>query len=77
MCLAVPAKIVEITTAGETAEVETLGVRRSTLISLVDEEVKVGDYVLIHAGFAIRKINEREAEKSIELHKQLSQMESQ
>ncbi|MES0491836.1 MAG: HypC/HybG/HupF family hydrogenase formation chaperone [Leptospirales bacterium] len=72
MCLAVPAKVIEITVPDEIAEVETLGIKRQAIISVVDGKVQPGDYVLIHAGFAIRKINTAEAEKTIELHKQLA-----
>ena len=77
MCLAVPAKIIEIKIPGEIAEVETLGVSREAVISVVDDDIQKGDYVLIHAGFAIRKINTKEAERTIELHRQLALMENQ
>jgi len=52
VCLAVPAKIVEL--EGEIATVEIEGLRRSCNIMLI-ENAGVGDYVLMHAGFAIRK----------------------
>ena len=55
MCLAVPAKIVEIN--GDTAILDLEGVRREGIISLIDDP-KPGDYVLLHAGFAIRKWSE-------------------
>ncbi len=50
MCLATPAKVLEID--GETAKIEVDGIRRDANISLLDD-VKVGDYVLVHAGFAL------------------------
>ena len=52
MCLAVPAEIVEI--KGEKAIINIGGIRRSAVISLI-EEPKVGEYVIVHAGFAIQK----------------------
>ena len=52
MCLAVPAKIIAIN--GEEAVVEMDGVRRTAVVSFV-KDPRIGDYVLLHAGFAIRK----------------------
>lgn len=68
MCLAVPAKVVEINDTS--AKVDYGGITRIISISLVD--VKVGDYVLVHAGFAIQKIEEDDAKKSIELWNEIS-----
>ena len=58
MCLAVPMRIVEI--ADDRAVVEIDGVRRAANVAFVPDP-KVGDYVLVHAGFAIRKWTEEEA----------------
>lgn len=55
MCLAVPVRIVELN--GDTALVEISGVRRPANVSFV-EDPRVGDYVLVHAGFAIQKWTE-------------------
>ena len=57
MCLAFPAKILK--TDGELATVERAGVKRSASLMLLPE-AKVGDYVLIHAGFAMQIIDEEE-----------------
>lgn len=64
MCLAVPAKVIKID--GELAEVELGGLIRKASIMLVPD-VRVGDYVLLHAGFAIQKLDEKEAEETIHL----------
>lgn len=64
MCLAVPAKVIKID--GELAEVELGGLIRKASIMLVPD-VRVGDYVLLHAGFAIQKLDEKEAEETIDL----------
>ena len=57
MCLAVPARIIEID--GDTAVLDMEGVRREAIMSLIDDP-KPGDYVLLHAGFAIRKWSEED-----------------
>lgn len=64
MCLAVPAKIVELD--GENAVVEIEGVRRAAIVSFVDDPA-VGDYVLLHAGFAIRKWSEQDVKEFYEI----------
>ncbi|MEF8832993.1 MAG: HypC/HybG/HupF family hydrogenase formation chaperone [Candidatus Thermoplasmatota archaeon] len=62
MCLAVPGMIEDI--EGDEAEIDFGGVTREANISLVD--VDVGDYVIVHAGYAIEKLEEEEAKKSLE-----------
>jgi hydrogenase expression/formation protein HypC len=64
MCLAVPVKIVSI--EGDAAETEIGGVRRQVSIALTPE-VKVGDYVLLHTGYAIGIVDEAEAEETLKL----------
>lgn len=54
MCLGVPGQIVEL--EGTTAVVDFGGVRRNVALDLVDDEVVLGDHVLVHVGFAIRRI---------------------
>lgn len=54
MCLGVPGQIVEL--EGTTAVVDFGGVRRKVALDLVDEQVGLGDHVLVHVGFAIRRI---------------------
>lgn len=67
MCLAIPAKI--IGTSGERAKADFLGVRREINISLVD--TKIGDYVMVHAGFAIEIIDEQEAKETLGLWREM------
>ena len=64
MCLAIPSKIVKIENHRGVIDVE--GVSRETNLILV-EDAKVGDYVIVHAGFAIRKIDESEALESLKI----------
>ncbi|MBI3752534.1 MAG: HypC/HybG/HupF family hydrogenase formation chaperone [Deltaproteobacteria bacterium] len=69
MCLAVPSKIVEIKDAIATIDVH--GARRDVSILLLPEEVTVGDYVLVHAGFAIQKIDKEAGEDAMKLINEL------
>jgi hydrogenase expression/formation protein HypC len=66
MCLAIPGRVVEVVDeANHLAKVDVAGVRRSVNIGLLDEEdegIAPGDWVLIHVGFAISKIDEGEAD---------------
>jgi hydrogenase expression/formation protein HypC len=72
MCLAIPSKVLKIT-EDNMAEVDTLGVKRVVSLDLMPEPVKEGDYVLIHVGYAMGKIDEKEALESIEIYKQLAE----
>ena len=69
MCLAIPMRIVEID--GASARVEVEGVRRSARLDLLPDAA-VGDYVLIHAGLAITKVDEEEAAETLSLLRRLS-----
>ena len=70
MCLAVPAKLVEID--GINGKIETGGVKGNVRLDLL-EEVNVGDYLIIHAGFALEKLDEEEAKKRLELFEELAE----
>jgi len=72
MCLAVPARIVEI--EGDQAVVDAMGNRYNTRTTLTPE-VKIGDIVLIHAGFAIAKIEEEEAKQTWQLIAELDEFQ--
>jgi hydrogenase expression/formation protein HypC len=69
MCLGVPAKILE--TGGGAAIVELGGVRREISVMLIDN-VSVGEWVIIHAGFAIEKLSEEEAEQTLALFREIA-----
>lgn len=70
MCLSVPSKVVHID-ENNLATVEAMGVSRKVTLDLIDEEVKVGEYVLIHVGFAMGKIDEKTALQSIKTYEQM------
>ena len=69
MCLGVPGRIVEVN--GLVATVDFWGVRREVRLELVDEPVQVGDYILNHVGYAIRRIPEADIEGTLALYEQL------
>jgi len=71
MCLAIPGKVVEIVDLeNNLAKVEVGGVRRNVNIGMLDD-TRVGDYVLIHVGFAMSKIDEKQAEETLRLLQEL------
>ncbi len=71
MCLAIPGKIVEIVDEeNQLAKVEVGGVRRGVNFGMLDD-VKIGDYVLVHVGFAMSKVDEKEAEETLRLLREL------
>lgn len=74
MCLAVPTRILEV--EGQEAEAEIGGVRRRISVALTPE-VRPGEYVLVHAGFAISVLDEEEARESLELFKELGLPETE
>lgn len=68
MCLALPAKVLTID-GPDAATVELGGVRQKISLGLVDD-VKVGDYVIIHVGYALTRMDPEEAEKTLALLRQ-------
>ncbi len=67
MCLAVPSKITQID--GQNATIDVAGVQREVSLMLL-EEANVGDYVIVHAGFAIQKLDEAAALETLDLLRQ-------
>ena len=65
MCLAIPARVVEIA-ADDQAIVDLGGVRKEVSLALV-EGVRVGDYVIVHVGYALTRLDPEEAEKTLAL----------
>jgi len=72
MCLAVPAEVKSID--GHEATVDYGGVSRKANISLVD--VKVGEYVIVHAGYAIQVLDKEEAKKTLDIFKEMLALEN-
>jgi len=67
MCLAYPMKVIEI--KNDQALVDSNGIRRQVHTGLL-KNLRVGDYVLVHAGFAIETLEEKEAKKSLRVFKE-------
>jgi len=75
-CLAVPSKIIELD--GYMATVDVMGLKKQISLMLLPEEPKIGDYVLVHAGFAINKMEPAEAEEALKIFQKIFQeMEEQ
>ncbi len=83
MCLGIPGKIVEISDASkQLAKVDIAGVKREVNIACIvneDHPVEscVGDWVLVHVGFAMARINEEEAQKTLELLMELGEAQQE
>ena len=69
MCLAVPSKIVSINDL--MATVDVYGARREISLMILPEEVETGDFVIVHAGFAIQKIEREAGNEALRLLKEL------
>ncbi|WP_148785260.1 HypC/HybG/HupF family hydrogenase formation chaperone [Campylobacter concisus] len=72
MCLSIPSKVIEID-ENNVATVETLGVTRKVSLDLISEEIKVGEYVLIHVGYAMQKIDTQFALESLEVYQKIAE----
>lgn len=75
MCLAVPGKILEVSGSdtSRTGMVSFGGVSKEACLAFVPE-AKIGDYVLVHAGFAISVVDEEEATKTLEYFRQIGEL---
>lgn len=71
MCLAIPSKVIAIDSNTNTATLDTLGVMREASLDLMNEEVNIGDYVLLHIGYVMGKIDEEQAKLSLETYEEI------
>ncbi|MDQ3686570.1 MAG: HypC/HybG/HupF family hydrogenase formation chaperone [Acidobacteriota bacterium] len=77
MCLAIPGKVIEMVDAeNNIAKVDVGGVRRNINTGMLDG-TKVGDYVLIHVGFAMSKIDEQQAEETLRILKDIGEYQTE
>jgi len=78
MCLAIPGKVVEIdrTLQPVMGNVSFGGVEKRVCLEWIPE-LRVGDYVIVHVGFAISKVDEKEALETIQLFKEMDELESE
>jgi hydrogenase expression/formation protein HypC len=77
MCLAIPGQVVELTDpTNDIAKVDVGGVRRNVNVGLLassGEGIQLGDWVLIHVGFALSKVDEKEAEATLSMLRSLGE----
>ncbi len=79
MCLAIPMRVTEISgdpadvTSNQIAKVDSDGISREIRLDIVDRWPQVGDYLIIHAGFAIHTLNEEEAKTNLRLMRELAE----
>ncbi|MCB4780927.1 MAG: HypC/HybG/HupF family hydrogenase formation chaperone, partial [Sulfurovum sp.] len=72
MCLSIPSKVVKVSDDKMMCTVDTMGVQRdANLMMMENDDVQVGDYVLLHIGFVMNKIDEEEALASIETYREI------
>ena len=71
MCLAIPSKVISIDKDKNTAMLDTMGVKREASLDLMSEEVNVGEFVLLHIGFVISKIDEQSAVESLKIYDEI------
>lgn len=72
MCLSIPSKVVKIDLETNTATVDTMGVQRTAGLDLMEEgTVAIGDYVLLHIGFIMNKIDEEDALESLRVYREI------
>lgn len=72
MCLSIPSKVVKIDKERNVATVDTMGVEREAGLELMEEDdVQIGDYVLLHIGFIMNKIDEQDALESLKVYNEI------
>ena len=75
MCLAIPSRVIFVDKDKQELTIETMGIQKIVAADLLGEEIKQNDYVLVHAGFAIGKLNPSEAQKTIDLFQEIARAE--
>lgn len=69
MCLAIPMRVIQID--GDNIVVEIDGVKREASLMIIDDDIALGDYVVVHAGFVISKLDEDEAQVTLKLMREM------
>lgn len=75
MCLAIPCKVCELK-ANDAAVIEVGGIRKEISLALV-EDVAVGDYVIVHVGYALTRLDPEEAEKTLQTFAELGELNAE
>ncbi len=71
MCLGIPMEVININEEEKTAEVQLGGTRQQVRLDVINEMPKVGDYVIVHAGFAIYRLDKKDAEETLALFEEI------
>lgn len=71
MCLAIPSKVVEIDRERNSVKVDTMGVVREASLDICPDEVGIGDFVLLHVGYVMNKIDTQDALESLKIYEQI------
>ncbi|GMT43795.1 MAG: hydrogenase formation protein [bacterium] len=70
MCLSIPSEVIEID-GNNVATVDTMGIKRKVSLDLIAERVNIGDYILIHVGFAMSRIDKENALESLKIYRKM------
>jgi hydrogenase expression/formation protein HypC len=72
MCLGIPSKIIEMDDVRRTGKIDYLGTKVKTNFALLDD-IKIGDWVIVHAGFAISKLDEKDARETLDMLREIAE----
>jgi hydrogenase expression/formation protein HypC len=72
MCLAIPSKVIEIDEVHRTGKIDYLGTKVRANFALLDD-VRIGDWVIVHAGFAISRLDEEDAQETLDLLREIAE----
>ncbi|MGA2586060.1 MAG: HypC/HybG/HupF family hydrogenase formation chaperone [Candidatus Aminicenantales bacterium] len=72
MCLGIPSKIIEMDDVRRTGKIDYLGTKVKTNFALLDD-AKIGDWVIVHAGFAISKLDEKDARETLDMLREIAE----
>ena len=76
MCLGVPGKVIEINAQENWVIIDAFGVKNKIFTPLIEEEIAIGDYLMVHAGYAIGKIDTEEADRTLKLLEEFAQIDA-
>ncbi len=71
MCLGIPSKVIEVDEAFKTGKIDYLGTKVKTNFALLDD-IKIGDWVIVHAGFAISRLDEADALETLDILREMA-----
>jgi len=72
MCLAIPSMVIEIDEVHRTGKIDYLGTKVKTNFALLDD-VRIGDWVIVHAGFAISRLDKEDAQETLDLLREIAE----